>query len=112
MTKRKLAQILRKARKLLEKGWTQGHWARDKEGLPADWASKEAACFCLGGAMRRAVVDAGAHAVEYHAATRELHTVMGFRLGSIPPWNDADTRRPHHVLARVDKGIAKLEAAK
>ena len=37
--------------------WTQGEWARDKNGKRTSWESNLARCFCLDGALERLVID-------------------------------------------------------
>lgn len=106
MTKRKVLQILRKARKLLAKGWTQRTFAKDKDGVPVTWDSQQAVCFCLGGALRRASQDAG-KPYGWESAC-ELRRALGIT-DAVAEWNDAETRKQRHVLARLDRAIAKLE---
>ncbi|MEE9481805.1 hypothetical protein [Methylobacterium ajmalii] len=54
---RQTTEILNKMESLLAKpeAWTQGVWARDKNGEPIEPTSDGATCFCLHGARRRAV---------------------------------------------------------
>ena len=44
-----------KARELLsdESKWATGHAARDSTGMPCDFSSPTACCFCLYGAIRK-----------------------------------------------------------
>src|SRR5689334_11516028 len=46
--------VLERAIKLVESGWTQGTWARKKDGQPCDWDSDAAIAFCAVGALLRA----------------------------------------------------------
>jgi hypothetical protein len=51
--------LLTHARTLLEQGWCQGRYACDAEGNPVGILSKNAASWCLHGALFRAQVDLG-----------------------------------------------------
>ena len=50
-------QVLEQARKRIRQGWTQDDPARDKGLNPVDANSKRAVCWCLSGAVRRAIFD-------------------------------------------------------
>jgi hypothetical protein len=52
-------QIIEQARALIATPatWTQGEFARDAAGTPVSWRSREAAQFCLWGALNRAAYD-------------------------------------------------------
>lgn len=54
---RQTTEILNKMETILAKpeAWTQGVWARDKDGEPIEPVFDGAVCFCLHGARRRAV---------------------------------------------------------
>ena len=58
MTRQEKIEALRKASLLLqEKGWTQGCFARDKEGKGVNPTSKNAICFCIAGACIKTLSD-------------------------------------------------------
>lgn len=49
----KPSTVLKRARKLVEKGWCKGPYATDKNGNEVDKYSKQAVCFCPAGASDR-----------------------------------------------------------
>ncbi len=55
LTKAEIVTILRKTRRLLNKGWTQRANARNAYGNPVNFWSKSACKFCLTGAVRKAI---------------------------------------------------------
>jgi hypothetical protein len=64
-------KILKKARSLLSKGWTQKHAARNKYGHRVDYLSPTATKFCAFGALDRAFLNSlkpsGATSTDYNA---------------------------------------------
>jgi hypothetical protein len=96
---------LKKARALIEAGWTQDTWARDAEGEPVWPESEDAVCFCTRGAVR--------------AATRwngpERYAMFELLEGEIPSgmiaqWQDSPERTKEEVLDLFDTVIAKVES--
>lgn len=51
------AQILRAAAEIVERGWTQGEFARDEGYRATGHESADAVCWCATGAIRRAAGD-------------------------------------------------------
>ena len=103
-------QILRKARKLIEKPerWCKGDAAKDRAGENEDVMSRKAAAFCMAGAVVRA---SGGWCREYYTARDHVEAVIGSHaLDALAEWNDAPRRTHAQVLRAFDKAIAKLEA--
>src|SRR5690242_8941333 len=46
-------RIIEHAGEIIQRGWSQGHFAVDKNGDIASWSSDEACAFCLEGAVNR-----------------------------------------------------------
>jgi hypothetical protein len=104
-----IADKLREARALIERGWTQGEYARRKDGAPASILSRELFCYCAAGA-----VAAGA-GYKYPSSIvpgmRELSLAVGGDgdESDILNWNDAPERTQAEVLAAFDKAIELAE---
>jgi len=98
-----LKDHLVKARSYIEKGWTQGEYARDKEGDSVTSWDPTAVCWCARGAFR--AVDGN-----YPSSSASDHSV--FLLAEIGHfdsptlWNDYSKRTQQDVLALFDKAIA------
>lgn len=104
---------LRKARGLLEKGWTKGAYARNAEGQKTAWLSPEATCWCARGALLAAAEVNGDFYSENWDNVNKITSIIEHRpcggLGLLD-FNDAqDTVEP--ILAVFDEVIAELEAA-
>lgn len=87
-----IADKLAEARKLIESGWTQGAFARDKSGQHLDeFTSREAVYFCAWGAIKRACLSG-----KYH------HTIVFFDqalgISNIAEWNDTPRRTQAEVI--------------
>jgi hypothetical protein len=59
-----MKQIIDRAIKLLEEGWTKRAFARDDKNVPCMPDSSKAVCWCLGGAIIRAGCDNRVESVE------------------------------------------------
>lgn len=92
-------EVLKQARARIEKGWTQGVFARDfndKAILLRD-ASDKACSWCLSGAIYAA---SGSF---HEGATKLLQKVT--RTQNLATYNDAANRTKSQVLAVIDKAI-------
>lgn len=100
-------QVLKKARALIKKGWTQQWWAEDRKGNIVTPDDPAAVKFCLRGAIRR-VHDAGEEAA-LAAIVRANHipkaTSPALYGGAAAEWNDRTNRTQAEVLAAFDKAI-------
>lgn len=93
---------LRKARTFIERGWTQGQYARDASGKSAWPTDYFAVRWCLGGAL-------------YCASPKTKWLFVDPANGGIvhmPDWNDAPERTQADVLACIDNSIAALVESK
>jgi hypothetical protein len=96
--------IIRAARRLLEKGWTQGTWAKDRWGNQlASWGHPRAAKWCLLGALYRAADELGYSppSPEGGKAIARVEKVILNQTGqtfSPEGWNDRHNRTKQEVL--------------
>lgn len=99
--------ILKEARALVERGWTQNAMARDEYGAVVDYQDDAATCFCMNGAMWRAAWPFRArHSAGYIMAEDVLRHVVG---GNYAHWNDAPERTQGEIIDAFDKAIAYVE---
>ena len=94
-----VAEKLREARALIERGWTQGVFARLPNGNGTYAENRKATCFCMVGAL----YHVGASARCLRMLERATHTSPAAK------WNDAPERTQADVLAAFDKAIALAE---
>lgn len=103
-----VVKVLRKARALVAKGWTQGTYARSKSGRPVKHLGRAAARFCAIGALDVAAHSSGDR-FTYSDARDALRQAVGVHL--LPEWNDESGRTKADVLAAFDRAI-RAEAGK
>lgn len=98
-----VADKLREARALIERGWTQEYYARGKSGKGVDALGRHAVCFCATGALRRV------NRIEWDNCEERglLRKAVG---RNIIDWNDHPKRTQAEVLAAFDKAIELAEA--
>jgi hypothetical protein len=97
------AEILRKARALVEKGWCRNEYARDSRNQPTWALSKDAVKFCAAGAM-----TAAAGSVERAFAARAAFSGAIPQYLTLQDFNDrSSNKRP--VLRAFDRAIAAAE---
>ena len=105
-------QILKDGRQLLiDKGWTQGTYAKDIHGDYIDPAGSDAACFCGHGAIYAAGGYRGVGTPPGNVAQAELALNAAIQDAHFPAFNDAPGRTVEEVLAKFDEAIAAVEAA-
>ena len=113
MTNEEILRIIDGARPLIEAGWTQGAYARDVAGDSAYFRGKDAACFCVVGALLRAQNSPGGTG-DVAAVVDQIH-LRGFPRGMAPSaidvWNDAPQRTKEDVLAALDQTAAALRSS-
>lgn len=100
-------EILREARGYIERGWTQGAFARDGDGHKVAFEHPAAGCFCALGAIERAEGGDTSYASGQRARF-SLRAVIGSNL--IGEWNDAPERTKEEVLSAFSRAIAIVEA--
>ena len=106
----KTVEHLRKARKLIDAGWTRDSYARDDKGHTVDRFSDSATCFCALGALDRVVGDSGGIA-RLEDAFETLSSVLPARCnGSVVDFNDRVAKDKDEVLAAFDRAIAEEES--
>jgi hypothetical protein len=90
-----IAEKLREARALIERGWCQGSSSRNNEDGTTS--------YCLLGAL--STVNKRYHV--YYTAKDHVEEILEV---PIPVWNDAPGRTQAEVLDLFDRAIAKAEA--
>jgi hypothetical protein len=102
-----VAEKLRAARALIERGWTQGAPARTKGGVPVWGGESSAVCWCVVSAMCRATPDG-----QTALLSVPLRKTIGLsdNGGGLTEWNDAPERTQAEVLAAFDRAIELAEA--
>jgi hypothetical protein len=106
-----VADKLREARALIERGWVQKDYARSKSGKVVDPAnSRSATCWCAAGAIGRVNgrwPNSGLLGME------QLSRAIGGdgHEADILTWNDAPERTQAEVLAAFDRAIELAEAS-
>lgn len=102
-----VSEILSKAADLIEPegAWTQGSAARDANGHEIDPQSREAACWCVYGALDRVAGDRFQRGIGF------IEEATGQVLISV--WNDAPERTQAEVVAKLREAaeLARTGAA-
>lgn len=110
--------MLKEARRLLlEYGWTDGRFARNRYGHEVAWYSRNAVKFCAVGAVNRACYNLNKATV----TSQEVQNLLEWKLGTkdIIAFNDTyryehstsdkRMRRKYEVIAYFDQTISLLE---
>lgn len=104
------------AKRLVQKGWTQGVLARDKHGKETREFSPEATCFCVVGACMRAKNDidpnpfTGIAFVDNQNLLRTILTIQNFgEIRFVDEWNDVEDRTQEQVVTLFDKAISMVK---
>lgn len=106
---------LRKARALVERGWTQGTSARDLSGNGLPEYDSHAVCWCITGALT--AIRASRHRTDQERedelnARRALSTALirqSANFIALTAWNDDPSRTKNEVLKLFDDTIERLE---
>jgi hypothetical protein len=100
-----VAHVLDRAAELVERGWTQHVYARDKNGEPVKYLQREAVCFCAQGAIFRA---AGMHSARSQTRGFQAIRLLGqaARWRQVALWNDHPGRRQATVVKTLRKAAA------
>lgn len=83
-----VADKLAEARALIERGWCQDVYARDRAGNEMRWADRRATCYCTRGAL----YAVGVHDVAYEFVFQAVENQ------SLAIWNDAPERTQAEVI--------------
>jgi hypothetical protein len=100
-------ELIRRARRRIEKGWTQGAYARDSRGSLIASDSPEASCWCVLGALGEDV--RGSHESELvDPIYARLHGLID--CDSLALWNDAPDMTQERVLEVFKKAEQEILA--
>lgn len=94
--------LLQRARAVLtpDGAWTQGWFAKDKEGKTVTSDSKYATCFCAIGALERVC-----ESDELYTAAHALRPFLPPEASGVPGYNDRPTTTQQDILALFDRAI-------
>ncbi len=95
---------LKQIRALIDKGWTQGDFARDRNGQGVSSTSPDAVCWCLFGAIKRATIDCPVVFDQTNAAIYRQITKKS-KANNIPAFNDKIAKNQFDVLDVIDEAI-------
>ena len=100
--------VLKRTRKIVSRGWCQGHLAKNKDGEVVHPASVSASCWCLSGALYAATCAEKDGAVLYDSIEEFL--MQGYFKGqNIAAFNDAPTTTQEQILRYLDEVISARE---
>ena len=94
----RLDEIYHAAARLIErKGWTQGAFARDRDGVPCPYCYSQADSFCVTGAI---LVVSAPHAEDFAPVGVQVldNVVMALHGLRLSKWNDEPERTEQDVL--------------
>lgn len=91
-------QVLQRARKLIEKGWTIRVMARNKYGHPVRYDNPNACKFCVLGALAKTDTHGGYH---------EARNILANLTGGIVTFNDTHSKQ--EVLDLFSRAIASCK---
>jgi hypothetical protein len=94
-----IVKVLTDARAMVERGWTQGWFARDAAGNKRYELDESAVCWCMAGAYMAVAPGLAS----WEEAEDFLKRAIGEE--SVPDWNDVDGRTQAEVLAAFDRAI-------
>ena len=110
------ARALDRAANYIDDGWTQGHYALKDDGAICAPTDPGAACFCVSGAMMRAIADFVGPRAEATAAGRRIMNRMmdavGVEVGTdrLNRWNDADGQTGAAVARALERAAVRVRA--
>lgn len=115
MTKLELIRVERlyhKVKQLIQKGWTKGCWAKDKDGNATSSEDPTACSWCLLGAIHRAETEL---CIEHPLAgilTNELRILTVKKTGflDLAYFNDRIETTQADVLRMLDLAIAEVKS--
>lgn len=102
-----VTKILKRAKSLIRRGWTQGSYARNRGDTSIVVESPNACKFCLRGAVERAHLDLQADSEYYWAAQRVLEKTI--RKETVIQYNDKSGRKKDEILKKLDMAITRSE---
>ncbi len=104
---RAVERLLVEARRLIAQGWTQGTYARDRDGLGINYEQEFAVSFCTFGAIYRAREDAKVRAdgMILEVVIKQLVDCLPGRSRDLVAFNDYPDRTQDEVLELFDCAI-------
>lgn len=106
----KILKTLESARKIIEENnHVKNSYAKDSEGNPVPYCSESASCFCVSGAIQRALYNAeGNHnwsGQDFVQAMSALREHLPDDLSGVVDYNDLSTTTKEDILTLFDKAI-------
>ena len=104
-SKTKVSEFLIEAKKLIEEEskWTQGFYAKDKDGTFVDSLSSKAVCYCSVGALLKTRGLRRGTALVWLKAKAESQLRLAMGVSSVPDFNDFNSH--FAVMEAWDKAI-------
>jgi len=106
-------RVLARAKNLLaNRGWTQGVFARDKNGREVSAGDSKATRFCINGAIDRAcrgIKNGSARAAAWSKAADAVQRAVPKPFGAVG-YNDATGRKRKEMIALLDEAIKLAKA--
>lgn len=99
---------LKRAKELLEGGWTQHTRARDAENNPVAVGDNRAVRFCIEGACDHAEYDLGTPDGMLQEYVEGALISRG-EVDNIPAWNDLPSRTKEEVLELMEEAIRAVD---
>lgn len=103
-----IVKVLRAAARIVNKGWTQGTFARDAQNRYVEYDSPEAVKFCMSGALSRAALELKV-SCDYDGAVRAIRSSSPIRRG-LPGYNDDVSRTKTQVSRALHRAARYLIA--
>jgi len=100
--------ILKEVRDLIERGWTQGTFARTEDGMQCDPEDEDAASWALDGAICGALSELtpqSFHEERLRIAQILISAASGVEIKNLARFNDAPDRTREEILAVIDRAI-------
>ncbi len=95
---------LKRAKELIERGWTQNTLARATDGAPTATFAEDAVSFCISGACVRGAMEIGLPVWKLDGAIEAALRKHGYHR-RIANWNDQPKRTKEEVLALMEEAI-------
>ena len=110
----RIVEVLRYAKKLIERGWCQKWSAVDHEKRPVDPWDDNACEWCATGAIRAAAYRIDGNISEYNKTNFLTQCYIAVERATCHPgrlvrWNDEPLRTQHEVLSAFSKAITREE---
>lgn len=93
---------------LIKKGWTQGNYAVNQEGVVIGYTSGNACKFCLSGALARTQNDFNLSWYNYLSHNVRQLIENNLPDGDVISWNDKKGRTKKQVVSLLNKVIKSL----